>query len=102
MASFSKTQLLAFMGITFLKSSLSFFSVISNMYQGNFLILKSANFIMCKALKVEIYKNRANTQDATSCKQVACKKQKKDVTNMKIEHRSSYCNGHSPHKKHVR
>jgi hypothetical protein len=52
---------------------------------------------MCKALKGELYENRGHTQDTTTCKQVACKKpkkKKKDATNMKIEHGSSYCSRH--------
>ncbi len=60
---------------------------------------------MCKALKGELYENRGHTQDTTTCKQVACKKpkkKKKDATNMKIEHGSSYCSRHQPHNKHVR
>jgi len=33
---------------------------------------------MCKALKGELNENWGHTQDTTSCKQVACKKQKKN------------------------
>lgn len=34
---------------------------------------------MCKALEDELCENQAHTQDTTSCKQVACKMQKKKM-----------------------